>query len=203
MGSWSESWHKATIWHRVGQGCSSQISSLPRSFRRPSLTWTLPCVIRQFWGHGCLKQWSFLQLGDKCYSKEYLHHISSARNPFNSNICPKLHQHSGCVIQRRHSSLFERLPPSMHPFLPIPPRPSFPAPCTSPIMALPFFGTSFIPQDSAQLSPGLCEDIPSLHPNYELHPKCQAEEHIFLWKSINTPPPSVIDVKITDLACIL
>jgi hypothetical protein len=58
---------------------------------------------------------------------------------------------------------------------------------------MPVFSTSITPNYSSQQSPSLHEDSPSLRPNYELRPKCKADERIFLWKGVNTPPPSVIN----------
>ena len=193
VGSWSESWPKATIQHRVGRSCSSRVGSSPRNIRRLPVTWALPRAIRQFRGHRCIEQWPFSQPGDERHPEEYIHCFGPAKGPFNSDIRPEPLQCGGCVIQRRRGSLLERLSAGTHPFHSVTSGPPFPAHHTIPITVMPVFGTSITPNYSSQQSPGLHEDSPSLRPNYELRPKCKADERIFLWKGVNTPPPSVIN----------
>jgi hypothetical protein len=193
MGTQRNNWPKTTIRHRVGRSCGSRISPLPCPFGRFPFTQALPRTFRQFRGRCCPEQWPLSQPGDKYHSKEHLYHTGTARNTLISNIYPEPRERGGCIIQRKHSSLSERFSASEHSFHHGPPGPPLPAPRTIPITIMSFFGTSITPQHPFQQSPDLNEDTPALHPNYGLRPKCKAEDRIFLWKGVNTPPPSVID----------
>ena len=183
----------------MGWSHSSQVSPSVSHFERLSVTRTLPCPIRQFWSCCCFEQWLFSELGDKHYSKKYLYCLGSAEDSFNSNICPKPHQHSRFIVQGRHSCLPPRFPTSLHPFHSGPSQPHFPSHCTIPLTVMPIFNTSTTPKYTSQQPPDLYEDTPSLHPNYKLCPKCKAEECIFLWKGINTSPPFIMDNPVIHL----
>jgi hypothetical protein len=64
---------------------------------------------------------------------------------------------------------------------------------TIPLTIMPFFGTSITLQYTSHQLSDIHEDTPSLRPNEVLRPKCKAEDRIFLWKGVNSPPPSVIN----------
>ena len=184
--TWSLGRPKETVRHRMGRSSCSGARPLTGHFVRPDASRPFPSTLRQCWCHLSSQQRALTELKYQHSFKEYLFNPCIRFNPPHGRVCAQPSQCGRRIIKGRYHSLFERLPWSAHQIDISSPRPFITA--ISHFIVATAFTSSHPPPSSSTHHQESLKPLPSL-----LRPACKAEERIFVWRGVNTPPPAVID----------
>jgi hypothetical protein len=145
-------------------------------------------ALGQFWDcHGC-EQRSVEKLGNKQNTQACILAPSESWHSAACHICFESRQHFRCPSPRPNLRVSPRLPLGMHPN-------SYSTPRTSDRQTNTLATTTVFMLTSAPCLPDLSRSangLLQLRPS-PLRPNCKADERIFSWIGVNTPPASTID----------
>ena len=190
VGRQRESGAQAAIRHWMGRGRGYRAGLTAGTERRPASPGTLSRTIRQCGCSGSVESGPLPQSRDKRSPQECLPSNGETQTPSNGNSRVDKNQCCRRIVQRRHRRFPFGFPKGTFssgvPTATSPLRPPYT------FLTLPLRTYTSIPSTGSRRSHLGSEDAPSLQPS-SLRPACRAEERIFQWKGVNTPPPSTIE----------
>ena len=179
---------KKILQHWLGRSSSSRAWPTPSYPIPPPKRHEHTSTFRQFWNCFYCEQGPIPEQGNKQDSKARIFTPSKRQHPTKCNICLKSRKHCRCTLLRSDFGVPPRFPLS-----------SYKSHCftsRSPIgQAYPLLVATLLTPPITPQSPDLpraANGLLQLHPS-PLRPNCKADERIFNWVGINTPPATTID----------